>query len=62
MGLGQIGGAAAAHALYDDNFVGTRLTGKALEWIRSNKDGPLFLYLATPNIQHPSSLHASSTF
>ncbi len=33
------------------------MTGKALEWIRSNKDGPFFLYLATPNIHHPFTPH-----
>lgn len=49
----QIGGADAAHALYDDEAVGTRLTEKSIEWITANKDKPFFLYLATTNIHHP---------
>lgn len=53
MGINQIGGAKAAHALYDDEAVGTTLTGKAVDWIRKNKDKPFFLYLATTNIHHP---------
>jgi arylsulfatase A len=57
MGLSQIGGADAAHALYDDEMVGTKLTGKALEWIKGQKDGPFFLYLATTNIHHPFTPH-----
>lgn len=57
MGINQIGGAKAAHALYDDNFVGTRLTEKSVEWIKANKDKPFFLYLATSNIHHPFTPH-----
>ena len=61
MGLGEIGGADAAHALYDDYQVGTHLTEKAVEWIkqqtRSASSGqeldPFFLYFATTNIHHP---------
>ena len=53
MGLDQIGGADAAHAIYQDEAVGTRLTEKSLEWIKANKDRPFFLYLATTNIHHP---------
>ena len=53
MGLDQIGGADAAHALYKDEAVGTRLTEKSLEWIKANSDRPFFLYLATTNIHHP---------
>lgn len=49
----QIGGAQAAHALYDDEAVGTRLAEKSVEWIAANKDKPFFLYLATTNIHHP---------
>lgn len=48
-----IGGGRAAHALYDDRSVGTTLKGKALEWIKSHKTEPFFLYLATTNIHHP---------
>jgi arylsulfatase A-like enzyme len=53
MGIDQIGGADAAHALYDDEAVGTRLLEKSVEWIKVNKDQPFFLYLATTNIHHP---------
>jgi arylsulfatase A len=51
--IDQIGGAEAAHALYKDREVGTRLTEKSVSWIRANKDHPFFLYLATTNIHHP---------
>mgnify|MGYP000053044594 CR=1 FL=1 len=51
--LDAIGGARAAHALYDDRAVGTTLKEKAVDWIRGRKDGPFFLYLATTNIHHP---------
>jgi arylsulfatase A len=53
MGLTQIGGANAAHALYKDEAVGTKLANKSVQWIKSNKDKPFFLYLATTNIHHP---------
>lgn len=53
MGLDQIGGAEAAHALYDDEQVGTTLMKKAIDWIRENADKPFFLHLATTNIHHP---------
>lgn len=53
MGMDQIGGADAAHALYDDEAVGTRLVEKSVEWIKANKHQPFFLYLATTNIHHP---------
>ncbi|MDA7920703.1 arylsulfatase [Verrucomicrobiales bacterium] len=49
----DIGGADAAHALYDDYAVGTRLTEKSVEWIEANQDDPFFLYLSTTNIHHP---------
>ena len=51
--LDDIGGAEAAHALYKDREVGTRLTEKSVEWIKANKNDPFFLYLATTNIHHP---------
>ncbi len=57
MGLGQIGGAQAAHKLYEDRMVGTRLTERSVEWIKANKDEPFFLYLATTNIHHPFTPH-----
>ncbi|MCP5109969.1 MAG: arylsulfatase, partial [bacterium] len=55
MGIDQIGGAKAAHAGYDDEAVGTSLTGKAVDWIRDRaaEDAPFFLYFATTNIHHP---------
>lgn len=57
MGLKQIGGADAAHALYDDYQVGTTLAGKAVEWIRKQSGDPFFLYLSTTNIHHPFTPH-----
>ncbi|MGF1581842.1 MAG: arylsulfatase [Gemmataceae bacterium] len=53
--LDQIGGAQAAHDLYRDRQVGTTLTKKAIDWLRTarKKDAPFFLYLATTNIHHP---------
>lgn len=53
MARGEIGGADAAHALYDDYQVGTHLTEKAVDWIKQQKENPFFLYLATTNIHHP---------
>lgn len=53
MGITQIGGADAAHALYRDEAVGTRITEKSIEWINANREKPFFLYLATTNIHHP---------
>lgn len=53
MGLDQIGGAEAAHALYDDEAVGTKLTAKATQWIKSQNKKPFFLYLAPTQIHHP---------
>ncbi len=56
-GYSQIGGAKAAHLLYEDEKVGTTLKEKAVEWIKKthkeNKSKPFFLYLATTNIHHP---------
>lgn len=51
--LNDIGGAEAAHALYKDREVATRLTEKSLQWIKAHKKNPFFLYLATTNIHHP---------
>ena len=53
MGMTQIGGADAAHALYDDEAVGTTLAGKAVDWLKARGKKPFFLYLATTNIHHP---------
>jgi arylsulfatase A-like enzyme len=57
MQLDGIGGAKAAHALYEDEKVATTLTEKAVNWIRRQKRGPFFLYLATTNIHHPFTPH-----
>ena len=57
MGLTRIGGADAAHALYDDEMVGTKLTERATSWIRARGRAPFFLYLATTNIHHPFTPH-----
>ncbi len=57
MGTGTIGGADAAHALYDDELVGTKLTEKAVSWIKEQGKSPFFLYLATTNIHHPFTPH-----
>jgi arylsulfatase A len=53
MNTRQIGGADAAHALYDDYAVGTHLAEKSVAWIEENKEKPFFLYLSTTNIHHP---------
>jgi arylsulfatase A len=53
-GYNQIGGAEAAHRLYDDEQVGTTFRTKAVEWLKQQEaDRPFFLYLATTNIHHP---------
>jgi arylsulfatase A len=57
MGLNLIGGAAAAHAQYEDGMVGTRLAEKSVEWIKNHPREPFFLYLATTNIHHPFTPH-----
>ncbi|MCM8532626.1 MAG: arylsulfatase [Lentisphaeraceae bacterium] len=49
----RFGGAKAAHALYDDEKIGTLLTEKSINFIEKNKEKPFFLYLATTNIHHP---------
>lgn len=46
-------GAKAAHALYREEEHGITLTEKATAWMRARKDGPFFLYFATPHIHHP---------
>ncbi|MCA9136080.1 MAG: arylsulfatase [Planctomycetales bacterium] len=55
-GLGFSGG-KAAHALYRDEHVATRLTEKAIKWMETQQDKPFFLYLATTNIHHPFTPH-----
>lgn len=48
-----ISGGRAAHALYKDDQLGTQFAAKAVSFIREHRDGPFFLYLATPHIHHP---------
>tara|TARA_B110000483_G_scaffold26207_1_gene31325 strand:- start:5614 stop:7128 length:1515 start_codon:yes stop_codon:yes gene_type:complete len=55
--IDQIGGAEKAHQLYDDYQVGTTLAGKAVNWIKTHKDEPFFLYFPTTNIHHPFTPH-----
>lgn len=56
-----IGGARAAHMLYQDELIGTTLAGKAVAWIGARaaepRPQPFFLYLATTNIHHPFTPH-----
>ncbi len=47
------GGAKEAHKLFNDYQVGTTFAEKSVEWIKTRKDKPFFLYLATTNIHHP---------
>ncbi len=54
---GSVGGARAAHALYKDEEVCTTLTNRAVDWIRSHKEDPFFLYFPTTNIHHPFTPH-----
>ena len=46
-------GAVAAHNLFNDYEVGTKLTEKATAWIKGREKKPFFLYFATTNIHHP---------
>jgi arylsulfatase A-like enzyme len=46
-------GAVEAHKLYNDYEVGTKLTEKAVEWIKSREQKPFFLYMATTAVHHP---------
>ena len=46
-------GAVAAHKLFNDYEVGTKLTEKATAWIKAREKKPFFLYFATTNIHHP---------
>ncbi|MGJ8655201.1 MAG: sulfatase family protein [Akkermansiaceae bacterium] len=48
----QFSGAVAAHKLFNDYQVGTKLTEKATAWIKQ-RENPFFLYFATTNVHHP---------
>jgi arylsulfatase A-like enzyme len=52
-----ISGGKAAHDLYRDEELGTTLTEKAIAWMREHRDGPFFVYFATPHIHHPFTPH-----
>ncbi|MEO1529360.1 MAG: arylsulfatase [Planctomycetota bacterium] len=57
-GYKAIGGAKKAHERYRDEYVGTTLAEKAVDWIKQRKASePFFLYLATTNIHHPFTPH-----
>jgi arylsulfatase A-like enzyme len=49
----DVGGAKAAHALYDDEQNGITLATRAADWIRKQQDKPFFLYLAPGHVHHP---------
>ena len=49
----QFGGAVAAHKLFNDYEVGTKLTEKATDWIKARGRKPFFLFLSTTNVHHP---------
>lgn len=52
-----VSGGRAAHALYQDEQLGTQLTEKAVAWIRERSSAPFFLLFATPQIHHPFTPH-----
>ena len=47
------GGAVEAHKMFNDYEVGTKLAGKATDWIKSRGEKPFFLYFSTTNVHHP---------
>ena len=49
----QFSGAVEAHKLFNDFEVGTKLTEKATEWIRSRGEKRFFAYFSTTNVHHP---------
>ncbi len=57
IGAQAMSGALAAHALYQDDQLGTQLAAKAVAWIRGHRTDPFFLYFATPQIHHPFTPH-----
>lgn len=52
-----VSGGRAAHALYQDEQLGTQFTGRAVAWIREQRERPFFLLFATPQIHHPFTPH-----
>lgn len=48
-----ISGGRAAHALYQDDQLGSVLVDRAAAWLHAQRNKPFFLYLATPHIHHP---------
>lgn len=51
--LDGLGGGRKAHEAYRDREVGEVLARRSRAWIRDHRDGPFFLYVATPHIHHP---------
>jgi arylsulfatase A len=49
----EFSGAVAAHKLFNDYEVGTKLTEKTTEWIKSRKGKPFFAFFSTTNVHHP---------
>jgi len=56
--INRMGGAKAAHALYDDEKHATNLTERAMNWIKAKKENPFFLVFSTPHIHHPFTFDA----
>ena len=51
--LDHYGGAKAAHLLYRDREVGTKLTEVAKDWLTDNHEDPFFMIYASTAIHHP---------
>lgn len=57
-GIGRIGFMSGGQAArWDDTLIAETITGKAIDFIQSNKSGPFFLYFATHDIHVPRSPH-----
>mgnify|MGYP001163582069 FL=1 len=60
-GMERWAGAIKAHEFYRDEFIGTTLKNKSVEWVKDHveKNGkePFFLLLSTTNIHHPFTPH-----
>lgn len=57
-GIGRIGFmTGGTSALWDDETIADTLTGKAIDFIRENKDGPFFVYFATHDVHVPRTPH-----
>ena len=49
----RFSGAVEAHKRFNDFEVGTKLTEKATEWIKTREGKPFFAYFSTTNVHHP---------